>query len=577
MNPDGTASDVPVVAWEELWTTSVAYEMYNWVLESNTPEQQIVGNDSFGFVVYDIDKANSTIATKNITVETGVWASPVEPFFPCFEDTDCDVRFHGIAKADETVFMTATITLLPDTTYGRYIDIDDDGNEVVIEAEYELSTIDDYPFGEGNILVYIPRDQFFTIPDVMWNGTKLQGQPKNLTFRYFVSVYLTRDIVMSSEIVEQLVQVTNVNDRSNLSCPKRWQNMWVREDLNGAIVQSYENDTIAQPDENSTMLLPDEGVWTPFNLTERDRHLDAIRVDIEMSSGIVVSVGEEYKSVINYSRSCDDWVNVRCSGDGNVDVAPTFIGQPVDVANALNSMVYDSFSRFFVGNVTITVYDGTGGDCLGSFRSTSVRPSCETSSCSFQVDVNNSWFEGIVEKQEKRERRPVLVTIVYKPPVLRILLIIFMVVLILALVGWCKVQGPKAVINFVIALAWGGVSFLLRTLRHRRLRQQNEGRLQRIPIAKKKPAPRNLQREPAPPRPSKRFWSSLPGKHQQIAASREDQKQTVKQAVSSKKYAPKAARKAAPKPVPKSARKPPRKPAPSTSPTLGGNPAWGED
>lgn len=531
--------------------------MFNWAVETNSPEDQIVGNDSFSFVVYDRDEANSATATMNITAETGVWASPVEPFFPCFEDTDCDVIFYAIAKADGTAYMTATVTFLPEAAYGRYIDIDDDGNENAVEPEYELSTIDDHPYDEGNILLYIPRDQFFTIPDVMWNGTKLQGQPKNLTFKYFVTVYLTQDIAVSSEIAEQLVQVTNVNDRSNLTCPEQWQNTWAREDQNGAIVQSYENDTGVESDENSTMLPSNEGLWAPFNLTEIDRHLDAIRVDIRMSSGIVVSVGEEYKSVLNYSTSCDDWVNVRCSGDGDIDVAPTFTGQPVDVANALNSMVYDSYSRFFVGNVTITLYDGTGGDCLGSFRSTSVRPACEASSCSFQVEVNKSWFEGTVEQQERKERRPVLVMVEIEPPVLLIVLSTFTAVLILVFGVWCKLWGPMAVINFLIALATEGTTFILRTLRHWRLRRQNEGRLKRIPIAKKAPAKRNPKRKPASPGVAKRFWSFRPGQHHQVAVSPGNRKQAVKQAVLSKTFG--------------------RKPAPKPSPNRERKPAWGED
>lgn len=372
MFDNGSASDTIVAEWDALWSQAIGYRFDNLELQSNEPEQEIVGNDSFGFVVFDSDSNNSLPAFVNITVLAGVWALPYDGLWPCFEDTDCDVYLYGIAKAEGKVEMSFTLSKVPD--YGQVID---DGTSSRVEDGSMLSVTDTSPWSDGVNIIYRPTLDFFTTPQVTWNGTELPDQPENITIRFFVSAYLG-DVVMSSPIVEQTLRVMNVNDDSNLTC---------------AGLQHYSVNAIGWSfdDLNGTIARPDEAVFTNISITERDRAVDAIRVDIEIDTGFV-SFDELHLPLLDFSRDCDNWENVRCQGDGSIDTNPIFSGEPKDVELALNSAVYQSYARNYVDNVSIIIYDGRGGDCLGSFRTTSSRPSCARSNCSIQIEVGDYYY-----------------------------------------------------------------------------------------------------------------------------------------------------------------------------------------
>lgn len=374
---NGSASDVLVAEWEQLWRTAVAYQMNPEAMAPSIPGTEIVGNDTFSFVVYDSDVNNSAMASINVTAVASVWALPLQETWRCYEDMDCDIPMYGDTTAD-TSNMSFTVVVVPDASYGHFIDKTHPGNHTLVAPGYRLSGVDDYPYGDGVSVTYVPPDDFFTVPDVMWNGTEYIDQPKTLTFRYFASVHLSEDTAIKSKIVEQVFDVLNVDDSSILNC----------SDV------SYTVNSLGFPfdDENGTIQRPDQAPFTGFTITDRDRSVDAIRLSISGSAGVLTIPGA-YLSALDFSWGCDDWVSVWCLGDGWRDRNPTFIGQPVDVEKALNSMYYESYLTSYVDNFTITTFDGSGDSCRGSFEHPSVRPVCVEFECEFSVKVTTYYVE----------------------------------------------------------------------------------------------------------------------------------------------------------------------------------------
>lgn len=371
MNDDGSASDVLVTEWEQLWRTAVAYRMNPEAMAPIIPGTEIVGNDSFSFVLYDSDVNNSAIASINVTVAVSVWGLPLEDTWRCIEDTECDIPMYGDSIAD-TGNLSFTVVVLPDARYGHFIDRTNQRNNTLVAPGYRLSGRDDIPWGDGVSVTYVPADDLFTTPDTMWNGTEYVDQPKTLTFRYFASVELSEDVALKSEIVEQAFEVLNVDDSSMMNCS----------------VVNYSVHSLGYPfdDENGTIDRPDQALFTGFTITEQDRSVDAIVLKVSGSIGLL-TIPEPYLSPLNFEWGCDDWESVWCVGDGSKDRNPIFLGQPHDVENALNNMIFESYSKLFVDNITITTYDGKGGSCRGSFETNSKRSGCIESECQLTVKV----------------------------------------------------------------------------------------------------------------------------------------------------------------------------------------------
>lgn len=370
---NGSASNVIVTTGELLWRQSVAYEHDTLWLHSNSPVEQAVGSDIFSFKVFDSDSNFSVPAVINITVVTGVSAMGDGRFSKCYEETDCDVWLHGSALADSQGNLSVTITGL--TTYGTLFD---PVTNAFIEVGSTLSSYITYPYENGASVTYRPPMDFFTHPTTEWNGTQLPLLGGFARLSFYVSIELGNATLSSAEVTFEL-KVINVNDNSTITCGEE----------EALVIQASGGVPI---DQEFDYVRPDHLFLNNFFITEKDKGVDPIRVSIEVESAGYLTLNDTFLSRVSFAFQCSGTTEWNCKNDGIQRRKMVFIGAPNDVQNVLNGMFYNSFKRNTMDNMTITIFDGFEGDCIWDFPTSSVRPGCYSSSCSFMINVTETWL-----------------------------------------------------------------------------------------------------------------------------------------------------------------------------------------
>lgn len=390
-----------------LWRQFVAYEHNVTWLTSNLPAEQTVGSDAFSFKVFDSHSNYSVPAVINITVVTGVLALSKEDLWKCYEDTDCDVRLFGSAIDDNDGSLSVTVT----GVNGSFFDPVTNG---FIEVGYTLSNIITYPYENGASVTYRSPTDFFTAPATEWNGTQLPPLSGSILISFYVSVELGSARISSTEVTQEL-KVVNVNDNSTIACEE-------------GILQT-QGSGIVDADLTFDYPRPDRLFIYNFSITEEDRGVDPIRVVVEVESGYL-TLNETLKSRVSFELRCSGTRDWQCRGDGTNTRRMVFIGAPEDVQNVLNGMLFVSYERNEMDNMTVTIYDGFESDCIWEFSTSSLRPACFSSSCSILIDVGETWLGEYTE--------PLFVIHVYVVLVLLMLFSALMAPLVLRFLRLCK-------------------------------------------------------------------------------------------------------------------------------------------
>ena len=334
----------------------------------------MVGTDSFTYRVYDLDQNLSLPATVNIFVYTGVSALGGDGRWQCYEEEDCEIYLYGEAISESLPTMWFTITGAP--LYGSLIDA---RNGDFVQIGSVLSKRVRHPYDDGVLLLYRPPIDFFNDPAVTWTGIPL---PDNNTeaISFYASIS-EGDAALSSQTAYQGILVTNVDDETSITC-----------------LEGYTYEVLATRTDtefNATDRRPDRLVVANISLSEIDKNVDPVRVDIEIDTG-VVTLNSEYRDRLSFDFACSGgsstWI---CWSEPILQSKMTFIGTPSDVENSLNEMTYLSRYRHINDNVSITIYHGSGGSCMspGGFTTTSVREGCVTSSCKMRVKVGSFYTE----------------------------------------------------------------------------------------------------------------------------------------------------------------------------------------
>lgn len=347
-------------------------------MASNVPGNQKLGTDSFTFNVFDSHSNYSLPATINVTVVSGV-SSLVDngSLWPCYEDTDNEVLLYGAAIDDSEGFLWFNITGIPH--FGSLFDAATNSS---VEVGSTLSTPAAYPYGSGTGVIYRPPRDFFTEPPTHWNGSQLPPFDDVGSISFHVFLELGTATVSSLESSQGL-KVTNTNDNSTLNCTD--QMLTVR-------AMGYLDDG----DESR----PDKLFIHNVSITEKDKGVDPIRVDLGVEEGYI-TLNETQLVLLEFSNLCSatrDWI---CKGDGVYEQSMVFIGSPKDVQRALYGMKYLNYEPYSEDFIDITLYDGSQGDCLREFSTTSLRPTCASSSCRMHVNVTSVW--GSFEEAEDRD------------------------------------------------------------------------------------------------------------------------------------------------------------------------------
>lgn len=371
MFENGSASNVAVTTGELLWRQSVAYEHDVSWLSSNSPAEQMVGNDEFSFKVFDSHFNFSVPAVITITVVTGVSALDQVNLWQCYEETDCDVRLYGSAFDDNHGNVSITVTGV--TSYGSFFDPGTNGS---IEAGSTLSKYIVYPYENGVSVTYRPPANFFTEPAVGWNGTILPPFSGSILISFYASIEIGSAKLSSTEVTREL-EIVNVNDHSTIACEEN-------------ILQTQASGVVGD-DVTFDYARPDHLFIYDFFITEEDRGVDPIRVDVEVMSGYL-TLNDTERSRVSFDNQCSGTRDWRCKGDGIHSRSMVFVGAPKDVESVLNGVLFVSYERNVMDNMTVAVYDGFGGDCIREFSTESVRPACFPSSCSVLINVTETWL-----------------------------------------------------------------------------------------------------------------------------------------------------------------------------------------
>ena len=171
---------------------------------------------------------------------------------------------------------------------------------------------------------------------------------------------------------------------------------------------------------------------TGFNLTDPDHNVDPIRMTVVASNNLLLSLNPNHLLPIVITCSYPSW---DCTGSGvasqeftgvgtlwccpfilffhlteikvfcthlskfstaDIDIAHdciflpySVLGTPSELQEALNGLTLQSVSGIYVGTVTITLYDGVGGQCLtaDALGPGSIRSECFERSAVFTVKV----------------------------------------------------------------------------------------------------------------------------------------------------------------------------------------------
>lgn len=366
---NGSVSNVLITNGQMLWSKYVAYQPDVFSVASNMPGDQTLGRDSFTFKVFDSHWNYSVPATINVTVMTGVSALVDDGFlWQCYEDMDNEVLLYGTAIDDSEGFLWFTITGVPHV--GSLFDA---ATNRSVEVGSTLSTPAAYPYEHGTSVIYRPPRDFFTEPTTHWNGSQLSALDDVGSVSFYTFLELGTAAISSPESSQKL-KVTNTNDNSTLNCTD--QILSVR--AMGAAM-----------DDDETR--PDQVFIYNISVTEKDKGVDPIRVDLDVDKGYV-SLNETQVARLEFSAVCSATQDWTCDGNAFFEQNMVFIGAPEDVQNAFYGMRYFSYDSFTMDYIDITLYDGSQGDCLREFSTKSLRPTCAPSSCRMQINVTSAWM-----------------------------------------------------------------------------------------------------------------------------------------------------------------------------------------
>ena len=129
---------------------------------------------------------------------------------------------------------------------------------------------------------------------------------------------------------------------------------------------------------------------TGFALWDPDLGVDLVRVRVYSARHASLTLNEKHIASLDFisqvaCRSSKVW-QCKGSGFGNRDMS--FVARPDVAEAALNGLRYESITPNVIDNVTVTVYDGQGGQCLNNnVNSQALRSACFSRTAFFTVTV----------------------------------------------------------------------------------------------------------------------------------------------------------------------------------------------
>ncbi len=252
---------------------------------------------------------------------------------------------------------TISFVISTPPTYGILIDASTE--EPINYKGESLTTTLTSPYIGGIEVQYLPLDNYFSadLPD---------------NFSYYVAA--TDDIEIKSKEVLVTMNVINVNDPMEISCP-----------------ESY----YSTPSSDETV---HQVTFSDFDMNDADLNVDMVRMVITAFYG-TLTLNEEDVNYVDFASPdiCFGQEKWTCKGSGSGDYSMSFVGYPSDILKAIIGLKYVAVETGKVDKISLTVYDGAGDECISNpdhEGSSTVRTECFTSTCNLQVLISPQGSNG---------------------------------------------------------------------------------------------------------------------------------------------------------------------------------------
>jgi hypothetical protein len=197
------------------------------------------------------------------------------------------------------------------------------------------------------------QEDYFSVPKYSYNGTAIPHGEESFDYRLIaVNKDDSNQVFGRSEPVHQVMKIVHVNHQPSLEMP-----------------QEVELPAGGQPKEESKRPFAKLGKVVLHD--ELDYDIDRVRVDVWALNGSLTILSEEIRTLADF-ESCShrptsllsSSVKWQCHGDGHKDTNMTFIATPSAASAILSDIQYNAFHWNQGDEITIRIFDGSGGSCL---------------------------------------------------------------------------------------------------------------------------------------------------------------------------------------------------------------------
>ena len=362
--PNGTVVDAHFGSGalpKRLPSLKVAY-LYDGPTDIGFDEDGVMTVDDFAFSLADAAGARSVTEEVTVRIHTPFHASQ-DGASNVYEETKGGVTLKGSHESDVPEPVCFRVLTLP--AHGTLTDA---ATGAVLAAGDTLDTSSSPPNYPDVAVDYEGFEDYFNYPSVKFNGTSLS--PIRSSYDTFdFTTFACDDPSLASVVATAEVQVTNVNDVVNFTA-------------NTGALGVYAIGAGAE----SALVIPG------LRVEDKDHDVDPVRVYIHSSSMYssfsLERLSEEHGGVYFVGTYCN-FADLQCSGDGDRDSSMVFVAQPSTVNHMLQQLSYECSKPDIEDLVTITVYDGEGGNCMYSdyFPTQSLRDGCKAVTRRFVIAV----------------------------------------------------------------------------------------------------------------------------------------------------------------------------------------------
>ena len=235
---------------------------------------------------------------------------------------------------------TMKVVILSVPTHGTLMTTD--------QQVLQTGSIVPMPWGESRILVtyHSTDNSFFSLPEP--NAETMPDE-----FKYKVEAHdpRTEELIGSSGpdslAATQKIHIQNVNHKPNLLVPE-------------TSVQQTQ----------SVISGKAMAVISGIEIFDSDKDVNFVRVDLKVESGDL-TLNEKFRNLAEFDSCRNLWTaGWQCVGNGINDRKMTFLARPSHINSILTELEYASLFIHQDDSLTVSVFDGVGGDCIAELDQT---------------------------------------------------------------------------------------------------------------------------------------------------------------------------------------------------------------